>query len=98
MAVLQKGKKEPRNEGPYVKNLDRMLATFNVCRQTYYSGTFVGNHIHTEGRVITFLLLCRTFESYLDFFVQCHSVYDSSKLPTVTDIEELRKYKHRFHN
>ena len=23
MAVLQKGKKEPRNEGPFVKNLDR---------------------------------------------------------------------------
>ena len=47
MAVLQKGKKEPRNEGPFVKNLDRTLATFNVCRQAYCSGTFVGNHIHT---------------------------------------------------
>ena len=35
MAVLQKGKKEPRNEGPFVKNLDRTLATFNVCRQAY---------------------------------------------------------------
>ena len=31
-SVLQKGKKEPRNEGPFVKNLDRTLATFNVCR------------------------------------------------------------------
>ena len=51
MAVLQKGKNEPRNEGPFVKNLDRMLATFNVCRQTYYGGTFVGNHIHTALKV-----------------------------------------------
>ena len=52
MAVLQKGKKEQhRNEGPFVNNLDRMLATFNVRRQAYYSGTFVGNHIHTALKV-----------------------------------------------
>ena len=42
MAVLQKGKKEPGNERPFVKNLDRMLATFNVCRQTYYTGADPG--------------------------------------------------------
>ena len=57
MAVLQKGKKEPRNEGPFVKNLDRTLATFNVCRQAYYSGTFVGNHIHTALKVEYYLSL-----------------------------------------
>ena len=55
MAVLQKGNKEPRNEGPFVKNLDRTLATFNVCRQAYYSGTFVGNHIHTTLKVEYYL-------------------------------------------
>ena len=55
MAVLQKGKKEPRNEGPFVKNLDRTLATFNVCRQAYYSGTFVGNRIHTALKVEYYL-------------------------------------------
>jgi len=35
-----------RNEGPFVKALDTALASFNVVRQAYYSGTFVGNHVH----------------------------------------------------
>lgn len=40
------GKNFERNEGPFVKALDRALSTFNVSRQAYYSGTFVGNHVH----------------------------------------------------
>ena len=58
---LQMGKKEPRNEGPFVKSLDRILASFHVCRQAYYSGTFVGKHIHTALKVKYYLilLLCR---------------------------------------
>ena len=42
--------------------------------------------------------ICRTFAKLFGLFAQCHSVYDSSKLLTDTDIEELRKYKHRLHN
>lgn len=35
-----------KEEGPFVKALDRALASFNVQRQAYYAGTFVGNHVH----------------------------------------------------
>ena len=35
-----------KEEGPFVKALDKALASFNVQRQAYYSGTFVGNHVH----------------------------------------------------
>ena len=43
-AVLNEG--FHKEEGPFVKALDRALASFNVQRQAYYSGTFVGNHVH----------------------------------------------------
>lgn len=35
-----------RKDGPFVRALEDALASFNVQRQAYYSGTFVGNHIH----------------------------------------------------
>lgn len=45
-----------KSEGPFVKALDRALASFNVERQAYYSGTFVGNHVHAclKVQLITF--------------------------------------------
>ena len=33
-------------EGPFNKGLDEALKSFNVQREAYYSGTFVGNHVH----------------------------------------------------
>ena len=41
-------KKFPRGDGPC---LDNMLSSFHVQRQAYYSGTFVGNHVHSCLRV-----------------------------------------------
>ena len=35
-----------RSDGPFVSGLDKALSTFYVERQAYYSGTFVGNHVH----------------------------------------------------
>lgn len=35
-----------RSDGPFVSGLDKALASFHVERQAYYSGTFVGNHVH----------------------------------------------------
>lgn len=52
LATCQRNK-APRKDGPFVKNLDKTLATFHVCRQAYYSGTFVGNHAHTTLKVCT---------------------------------------------
>jgi hypothetical protein len=33
-------------EGPFIIGLDRALKSFNVQREAYYGGTFVGNHVH----------------------------------------------------
>ncbi len=58
------GKKLPRKEGPFVKYLDRALGSFNVHRQAYYSGTFVGNHVHRTlkvGRKARARVWCREF-------------------------------------
>ncbi len=50
-------------DGPFVKELDTALASFNVRRQAYYSGTFVGNHAHrtrssnTEGEIIKQMII-----------------------------------------
>ena len=35
-----------KGDGPFVRGLDTALKSFNVERQAYYSGTFVGNHVH----------------------------------------------------
>ncbi|XP_064399209.1 uncharacterized protein LOC135345702 [Halichondria panicea] len=37
-----------REDGPFVKALDIALDGFNVRRQAYYGGTFVGNHVHLK--------------------------------------------------
>ena len=37
-----------KSQGPFVKGLDKALDSFNVHRQAYYSGTFVGNHVHAD--------------------------------------------------
>ena len=36
-----------------MKALDSALASFNVQRQAYYGGTFVGNHVHRCLKVCT---------------------------------------------
>lgn len=41
-----------RKDGPFIRNLDSVLASFNVQRQAYYSGAFVGNHVHQALKVI----------------------------------------------
>ena len=46
-----------RKDGPFVRNLDAALASFNVHRQAYYSGTFVGNHVHRSLKVNTNLYI-----------------------------------------
>lgn len=38
-------------DGPFVKMLDSALQTFHLQRQAYYSGTFVGNHVHRSLKV-----------------------------------------------
>ena len=48
-----------KEEGPFVNSLEQALASFHVQRQAYYSGTFVGNHVHRALKVkIVNLLDC----------------------------------------
>jgi hypothetical protein len=35
-----------KEDGPFVRALDSALESFNVSRQAYYGGTFIGNHVH----------------------------------------------------
>ena len=44
-------KKFEKSEGPFVHCLDTALASFNVERQAYYSGSFIGNHVHRALKV-----------------------------------------------
>ena len=56
--LLTAARKGPaRKDGPFVRALEEALASFNVCRQAYYSGTFVGNHIHRALKVETLITL-----------------------------------------
>ena len=58
-------------DGPFVRGLDTALKSFNVERKAYYSGTFVGNHIHHTLKVTNYcvhlftidhsLILCISF-------------------------------------
>ena len=50
-----------KSQGPFVKSLDKALESFNVHRQAYYGGTFVGNHVHASLKVSdTFSLRIKT--------------------------------------
>lgn len=46
-----------RKDGPFVMALDTALASFRVCRQAYYSGTFVGNHVHKTLKDLYILII-----------------------------------------
>ena len=55
-----------RSDGPFVRAIDQALASFNVQRQAYYSGTFVGNHVHSCLKV--FMLIHKSFLSYMHVY------------------------------
>ena len=41
----------PLEEGPFVKAFDSALKSFNVHREAYFGGTFVGNQVHRTPKV-----------------------------------------------
>ena len=47
-----------KEEGEFVKALDDALASFNVERQAFYSGTFIGNHMHRTLQVHVYTYIC----------------------------------------
>ena len=42
-------------EGPCIKGIESCLTSFGVCRQRYYGGIFVGNHVH---KIYACAMLC----------------------------------------
>ena len=40
-----------KEDGPFVRAIEAALNKIGVKRQAYYSGSFVGNHVHTALRV-----------------------------------------------
>ena len=102
------------------------LKSFNVERQAYHGGSFIGNHVHKALQVLTFIIcksylvflfiqpenieiICKSViltaasisntaiqrkaqeihDKFVDVFVHCHKIYDSSKLLTDTEIDTL---------
>ena len=53
---MQKAEVLSKQEGPCVKAIDRELQVIGVQRQAYYSGTFVGNHVHKLLKVNSYAL------------------------------------------
>ena len=70
IATIEEALKEGfhREEGAFTKGLDKALASFNVQRQAYYSGSFVGNHVHRALQVylIKFCLSLSSFSGCSD--------------------------------
>ena len=48
-SVVKKG--FTSEEGAFVNSLDKALSSFNIERQAYYGGTFVGNHVYQSLKV-----------------------------------------------
>ena len=42
--IVKEGFRE--KDGPFVRGLEKAMSTFHVQRQAYYSGSFIGNHVH----------------------------------------------------
>mgnify|MGYP003417598378 FL=1 len=45
------------DDGPCIKSVKCCLDSFGVCRQHYYGGIFVGNHVHKILKVL-YIVLC----------------------------------------
>ncbi|KAL5496199.1 hypothetical protein EMCRGX_G012437 [Ephydatia muelleri] len=69
-----------KEDGPFVKALDNALASFHVKKQAYYSGTFVGNHVHRALKVNNVAILCNS--------IKCHNIYDKN-IVSDEEIEQL---------
>ena len=65
-----------RSDGPFVRAIDQALASFHVQRQAYYSGTFVGNHVHSCLKVFTHIR-----KSYLSYL--CTVILQPKNIDTV---------------
>ena len=44
-------KRFDKDDGVFVRSLDEAIASFNVERQAYHGGSFIGNHIHRALKV-----------------------------------------------
>uniref|UniRef100_A0A1X7USZ9 Uncharacterized protein n=1 Tax=Amphimedon queenslandica TaxID=400682 RepID=A0A1X7USZ9_AMPQE len=55
-----------KDEGLFVKSLDNALASFNVIRQAYHGGSFIGNHIHRALKPHNIRTLCSAIMTTAD--------------------------------
>ncbi len=74
----------------FVKALDRALASFNVQRQAYYGGTFVGNHVH---RCLKVSVNCTQITTSIIYVPIAHNFQQKPQnnetlCSTVTDVAE----------
>ena len=67
MEQLERTKKTgfDKGDGVFAKALDDALASFNVERQAYYSGSFIGNHVHRCLQVHTCICICTSNHTHV---------------------------------
>ena len=76
------------SEGPFVNGLEHALSYFHVQRQAYYSGNFVGNHVH--GALQVHLNLLTPLMNKFSYTVQPSNTHTLCSSVVVTTLPEPR--------
>ena len=99
--IVEKGFE--REEGRFVKGLDTALSTFQVQRQAYYGGTFVGNHVHRCLKVcITYLVDISHYLMFItiqenNILTLCNSVVETATRNDITLVDEAEQIRDKYH-
>ena len=91
-----------KEDGPFVRALDKALSSFNVQRQAYYSGTFVGNHVHRSLKVMTmhiqenFTYRHNTLKQPVNIATLCSSLVEVAQEHCADLVPQTRQIASRF--
>ena len=90
-------------DGPFIRALDKALASFHVQRQAYYSGAFVGNHVHSTLKVIQKYTLCEQTHMYNQNILQpsntatlCSSIVEVAKQHAASLVPQTQEIGKKF--
>ena len=59
---LEKDSTLKKNDGPLVKNLDKVLNSLHVQRSAYHGRAFVGNHVNKMLKVLNLQIKLKSFK------------------------------------
>ena len=85
--IIKKGFE--KQDGVFVKSIDNALGTFNVEKQAYRGGSFIGSHSTRRSLVPAAQSISVKFERALSLFAKCHILYNSSSKLSASDANDL---------